>query len=212
MIQNPNSVAIIFEDHRMFADSFSLVLERLNIFESVHIFIDEKDLIRFFIENSSKKNIFLFIDYYIKDKHAIPLISEARRLNKRIKVIIVSSVIDPNVIKYIFLYSPEGFISKSSGFGEVVECIKDIQQGHIFTSPFISNIITETAETDPIPFTTRELEILQLFAQGLSIIEAAEKLFLSKHTIIAHRRHMMQKAKCSSIVELLAFSRKRGLI
>ncbi|WP_157501551.1 helix-turn-helix transcriptional regulator [Echinicola vietnamensis] len=58
----------------------------------------------------------------------------------------------------------------------------------------------------------RELEILQLFTQGFSIDRTAELVHLSRHTIVSHRRKMMKKTGSKTILELLAFSQKHGLI
>jgi len=57
----------------------------------------------------------------------------------------------------------------------------------------------------------REIEILHYFAQGFSVNETAEKFFLSKHTVVSHRRKMMRKTNTNTITELLSYVRKMGL-
>ena len=54
---------------------------------------------------------------------------------------------------------------------------------------------------------------------GLSRLEitlerntTAEKFFLSKHTVVSHRRKMMKKTNTNTITELLSYVRKTGLI
>jgi DNA-binding NarL/FixJ family response regulator len=207
-----NSIAIVFDDHKMFADSFAALIERAEMFQSVFVFQEERDLIQFLIQLSTSVDIYLFVDYYLKDKHALPIINDAKRICKQLKVILVSSVSDPVCIQNILLHNPDGFLSKSSGFIETLECIKAIEANGKFLSPFISDILRLAVKGTISPFTVREIEILQHFDQGFSNLDTAEKLYLSKHTVIAHRRHMMQKASCKTIVELLAFSRKRGII
>lgn len=210
-LKDINASAIIFDDHRLFADSLSSLIERLELFQSVHAFHSEPELRHFFIRNTQLP-VYLFLDYYLKDKNALSVINEVRRLNKHVSVIIVSSVINPITIANILTYNPDGFISKSSGLDILVQCLTAIDTGKTYRCPVIEHIIATTHTTENISFTAREIEILQHFAQGFSITETANRLHLSKHTVVAHRRNMMAKANVHSIVELLAYAREYDLI
>ncbi|WP_131537042.1 response regulator transcription factor [Pedobacter nototheniae] len=205
------AIAIVLDDHHLFADSFSALIERLELFNSVHTFSEERELINFLLKNF-KSPIYLFLDYYLKNTNALPLINEARRLNKHVTIIIISSVISPITIANILSYNPNGFVSKSSGFNSILECLSIISQGEQYISPSITEIVSNTDITSKIPFTARELEILHYFAQGLTIAHTAEQTNLSKHTIVAHRRKMMAKVNANSIIELLSYARKQELI
>lgn len=210
-MKNTNAIAIVFDDHLLFADSFSALIERLDLFSSVHTANEEKDLIHFLLKNSQSK-IYLFLDYYLKNNNGLPMINEARRLNKHITIIVVSSVISPVTIKNILDYKPNGFVSKSSGFNVILECLTVVSEGGQYISPAIAGIVANINLTEKIPFTARELEILHYFAQGFSIAQTAERTHLSKHTIVAHRRKMMSKVHVNSITELLSYARKQELI
>lgn len=154
----------------------------------------------------------LFLDFHFIEGNSLHLINETRRLNRKLDVIIVSGVTSPSLIKSILSYHPQGFISKFSGFDKIVECLNKNAEGSQFICPEIKKIIHSTDKTDEIYFTSRELQLLQYFAQGNSIVKTSELVHLSKHTIVSHRRKMMKKANCNSITELLAFARQLGLI
>ena len=205
------AIAIVFDDHSLFADSFSALIERLELFNAVHTFNDEKEFVRFLVRHAQTP-VYLFLDYYLKDKNALPLINEIRRLNRHTTIIVISSVVNPVTVANILAYGPQGFISKSSGFNTILECLSSIDQGKQYICPVIQEFIDLKAQSNQIPFTARELEILQYFAQGLSIVDTAEQVHLSKHTIVAHRRKMMAKVKVNSITELLAYARTHELI
>lgn len=205
------AIAIVFDDHLLFADSFSALIERMELFRSVHTISEERELISFLIKHYESP-IYLFLDYYLQNKNGLPLINEARRLNKHITIIVISSVISPTTIRNILSYNPDGFVSKSSGFNAIVECLMIISQGGQYISPTISDIASNTNPTIKLPFTARELEVLHYFAQGLSIAQTAERAHLSKHTIVAHRRKMMAKVNVNSITELLFYARRQELI
>ncbi|GGG74340.1 hypothetical protein GCM10007415_02250 [Parapedobacter pyrenivorans] len=208
-----NSVAIVYDDHLLFAETFSAVLEKLRLFKSVHIFSDNEQAYRHFLVKHFDLQVCLFLDYYLPQNNALVLINETRRINKKARVIIVSSITTPSIITHIQTYNPHGFISKSSGVDIVLDCLRTISQGNRYMCPVIREIApTEPLAADEIPFTAREIEILQYFAQGLSVIETANKTHLSKHTVVAHRRKMMRKAQANSITELLTYARNKELI
>lgn len=207
------AIAIVYDDHMLFADSFSALIERLHLFKAVYVLDDEQKLGRFLLEQSKISTpIYLFLDYYLKNGTGLSILTEARRLNRKLIVIMMSSLLSPSVIKNVLKYNPQGFVSKSSGFDIIIECLQAIQQERMYLCPVISDVLEQEKTMENIHFSSRELEILNCFAEGLTILETAEKMHLSKHTIVAHRRNMMGKAKVKSITELLAFARSREYI
>ena len=61
-------------------------------------------------------------------------------------------------------------------------------------------------------FSKREVEILQLMAEGCTSKMIAEKLFISEHTVIAHRKNMQQKTGLSNAIALIYFAAKNDII
>lgn len=206
-----NIVGIVVDDHQLFADSFSNLLEHTGFFTEIQVFTDIKGLFQYLLQNTSKKGC-IFLDYYLGDQVGIGNINEIRRLNKNIKIIVLSSVTNPAAIRAAMLYHPDGFISKSVGFDVVLECLQNISKGNAYYCPFIQGKLNESLGNDSVDFSPREIEILQYFAKGLSVIETAEALFLSKHTVITHRRKMMAKANCKNITELLTYARSIEIV
>lgn len=213
MHSSGNSIAIVYDDHLLFAETFAAVLEKLQLFKSVHQFFgDEQAYLRYLVKHFDE-SVYLFLDYYLPQKNALTLINETRRINKKVCIVIISSITTPSIVNHILTYAPQGFISKSSGIDIVIDCLRTIAQGERYLCPVIRSIaIDGSLLINDIPFTARELEMLQYFAQGLSVIETANKVNLSKHTVVAHRRKMMGKAGVNSITELLAYARKKELI
>lgn len=209
MIDDRHPTAIVFDDHKLFSDSFSALIERLGIFQSVHTFCESRELTRFLI-NHSQTRIYLFLDFYLENRNALPLINEARRISENLKIIMMSSVTNPGTISHILSYRPNAFISKTSGLSTVLSCIGAVSKGETVLCPVISQIVHQPH--DEVPFTAREMDMLLYFSQGSSIQETAEKAHLSKHTVAAHRRRMMEKTNSRSITELLAYARRLNLI
>ena len=74
--------------------------------------------------------------------------------------------------------------------------------------PFNPPALRELAQ-DPTP---RELEVLQLVADGLVNREIGQRLFLSEETVKSHVRHLLAKLQARSRAHAVAVGYRRGLI
>jgi DNA-binding CsgD family transcriptional regulator len=60
--------------------------------------------------------------------------------------------------------------------------------------------------------TRREKEILYYIVHGRNSNEIADLLFLSKHTVLNHRRNILAKTKTTSTAELIVKTIKEGWV
>ena len=60
--------------------------------------------------------------------------------------------------------------------------------------------------------TGREIEVLQLVADGLVNREIGQRLFLSEETVKSHVRHLLAKLQARSRAHAVAVGYRRGLI
>jgi DNA-binding CsgD family transcriptional regulator len=67
-------------------------------------------------------------------------------------------------------------------------------------------------EYPPPIFSRREIEVLKYLAKGMKGKEIAGILGISKHTVISHRKKMLQKTHTKNTAELLVFAQNKGLI
>lgn len=65
---------------------------------------------------------------------------------------------------------------------------------------------------DDYKLTAREIEIINLIAQGNTNNQIAQKLFISLNTVQTHRKNILRKTKCNGTAELTNFAFVRGLL
>lgn len=63
-----------------------------------------------------------------------------------------------------------------------------------------------------IPLSTRELELLQLVAKGLSNKEISKMLFISENTVKSHLKNILSKLHLENRVQLTSYAFKQGLV
>jgi DNA-binding NarL/FixJ family response regulator len=65
---------------------------------------------------------------------------------------------------------------------------------------------------EALSITNREQEVLSLYAQGLTSKEIASSLFISPHTVEAHKRKMMYKCRAKNLAEPTVMALRAGTI
>ncbi|WP_447642582.1 MULTISPECIES: LuxR C-terminal-related transcriptional regulator [Chitinophagaceae] len=203
---NDQYTAIVLDDHRMFADSFATLIDKMKLYRAVHCFYEPAELNEFLLNNNNCP-IHLFIDYYLDGVTALTLVNYFRKIVRNAKIIFISSVTNPVEIGFILSGKVNALISKTSDTATLLECLRTIEKGRQYVCPFIAQLLDTKGASPTTVFTARELDMLHRFNQGLSIDDTALQTNLSRHTVIAHRRNMMQKSNTNSITELLAYAR-----
>ncbi len=70
----------------------------------------------------------------------------------------------------------------------------------------------ETFKTSLIVVSAREVEVLQLISRGLTVKEIAHKLHLSTHTIISHKKNLVEKFDAKNAIDLIVKAIKMNVI
>ena len=68
------------------------------------------------------------------------------------------------------------------------------------------------AEAEHEPLSKREKEVLRLLASGMINKEIADRLHISIHTVVTHRKHIMQKLHSQSLSKLAIYAVQHGII
>lgn len=133
-------------------------------------------------------------------------------------LIFLSVYADEPYIYYAYQMGAKGMLSKSINKDELVLAVKTVAQGGKYFMGRSEDQLTELIEkysgdenklkVNFSNLTDRELEILDLIAEGLMNEQIAEKLFISKRTVEKHRTNIMDKKNLKSLPELITFAVK----
>ena len=114
-----------------------------------------------------------------------------------------------------------GYLLKSSSAREIVEAIHAVHSGESVLHPsatarLLARALRHPAQTSSpktqAPLTERELEVLNLAAQGMGNKEIAEKLDLSVPTVKAHLVNIFNKMGVGSRTEAVLQGLRRGWV
>jgi DNA-binding NarL/FixJ family response regulator len=84
-----------------------------------------------------------------------------------------------------------------------------IVEKQVFTGP---DFVLNEGELNRLRLSTRELEVLQLMANGLSNQQIAERLFVSVNTIKTHTSNLFLKMEVERRTQAIEMAKRLGLI
>lgn len=110
-----------------------------------------------------------------------------------------------------------GYMLKTSAGNEVIDALRVVHAGKRYLSQQIAEFVIDDYigahhVTNPLDgLSSRERQVLQLFAEGNSIAVIAESLALSPRTVETYRSRLMQKLGIRNLPELVKFAIQHGI-
>ena len=172
---------ILVEDDLYIQKHFAERLKSNEIFRLVGVYRDAFDAER----NCNSSIQLILMDVQTQHKHS------GLAAAKRIKIVIVTSLVDPQVLERAKTGAADSLWYKDHGTEELISVIKRTLAGEkVFpdTSPAI-----EMEGTMSDTFSPRQLDILRLYIKGFTYQEIADKLGISKNGVRWNLDDMVEK-------------------
>ena len=144
------------------------------------------------------------------------------KANPAIKVLMLSAHNDDAYVQNATESGAVGFLLKQTSAHDVCRAIREVRNGKTFFSPSISRrqdrIRPLSHNRDggftkkAVPLTSREMEVLQLIAEGKANKETASELGIGVKTVEKHREHIMQKLDIHDTAGLTRYAISAGII
>lgn len=213
---------ILADDHDVVLAGMRLLIESQQDMEVVG---EGKDG-RAILEILESKNLpdLLIIDLKMPGMDGFELIEHVTHLYPDIKIIVLSMEDDFSTVLRAFKIGARGYLTKNVDYDELFFCIKQVIKGMQFVCGEITSTILKNVQKYPFIYqenrqiiiesglSEREIEILNLIAQGYSNAEIADHLFLSKRTVEGHRQHLLEKTSLKNTASLIKYAVNTGLI
>jgi DNA-binding NarL/FixJ family response regulator len=138
------------------------------------------------------------------------------------KVLILSAHSDDAYIDRVIAVGAVGFLIKQTSAQILAKAIHEVFAGNAFYSPQISKRLRDhysKADTagglmikKATGLTSRELEVIQLVAEGHANKQVASDLDISIKTVEKHRQHLMDKLNIHDTAGLTRYAIAQGII
>jgi DNA-binding NarL/FixJ family response regulator len=154
----------------------------------------------------------LIVDLAMPRMGGIEVVTEVRRSNKCVKILVLSMYDDAQFVARAMKAGANGYLLKHAMDGDLFEAIDAVFAGECFVSQSIDQEALREFTFEDTDLTSREMEVLHLIAEGMTNGEVARVLSISPHTVTRHRANLMKKLNVHNRVELVNVANRRGLI
>ena len=202
---------LVADDHAIVAEGIRALLTQTC--DVVGIVSDGREL----IEKAPKLNP----DVIVLDV-GMPLLNgldAAGRLKESLpatKFVFLTMQDDANLAAAVLKLGVVGFVLKHAAASELLNAVSDVLKGKAYITPKLRAESWVERESRARQFskelTPRQLEVLQLLAEGRPMKEIADILKVSEKTVMFHKYHIMETFNLKNNAELVLFALKRHVI
>ena len=190
---------LLIDDHKLFSQSIKLILELSEDIERVDLMDDFSSVLDFPYDEYD----IILIDINLTSLYQEDGLSLAQMIIKNgcsAKIVILTGYSKKMYEYRAKIMGSWGFLDKSIAPVELLQNLIEIYQGRkIFSDEVVVDVLT-----------SREIEILELVRNGLSIDNICEKVYVSKRTVSNHLANIFSKLGVSSRQEAIHVAEQLG--
>ncbi|MGZ3404902.1 MAG: response regulator [Polyangia bacterium] len=162
----------------------------------------------------------LVLDLMMPGLGGLEVARQVRDRAPETKVIVLSMHANDAYVVEALRNGAAGYVLKQADARALVDAIRAVRGGARYLSPPLSEEKLERwqldAKASPLDLydtlSTREREVLQLAAEGLTSAEIGQRLTIGKRTVETHRANLQRKLGVNTHADLVRFAVKKGLI
>jgi len=207
----------IADDHTFIREALRMMLDAE---DSIRV-IGEADNGRKAVEMAvAERPDVMLMDIGMPRMNGLEAARQIRQSAPGTRVVLLSAFGNDNFINQTMLGDFDAYLLKDSPSNLVMHAIHEVVGGRKFFSPSISHrmrkITSEAPKIDgskpTVKLTSREIEVLQLIAEGYANKQIAGDLDISIKTVEKHRQNLMDKLHIHDTASLTRYAISSGVI
>lgn len=211
---------LMVDDHALFRDGMRYVLQQLA--DEVEV-IDSGNFVDGMKQAANNPDIDLaLLDLNMPGSEGVKSILAFHESNPGIPLVVVSGSDQREDIEKVMEYGAMGFISKLSSSKIMLAALRMVMDGGVYLPPQLlqqamvgldqGGFDKRSVRSNKNWLTTRQMQTLQLLAEGLSNKEISEKLNLAEGTVKIHTAAVYQALRVNSRLEAVSAARRLGFL
>ena len=201
------------------ADDHTLVLEAFRILLTPYVDVvgtaeDGRELIKVVREQNPD---IVVTDIAMPNLNGLDACLKLLKIAPDTKIIFLTVSDDPNTVAEVIRAGAKGYLLKRSARSELLQAIKAVAAGGTYitslvTEKMIGTLINGGQRELSNKLTVRQREILQLLAEGKTMKETADILFITPRTVAFHKYRLMETLGIKANADLVRYAIKSGLL
>jgi DNA-binding NarL/FixJ family response regulator len=218
MIMKPITVLLV-EDHQIVREGFRLLLKHEPDIEVVGEAANGREAVQ--LARTLRPTV-IVMDIAMPLLNGLEATRQVRVACPETKVLILSAYSDEAYVKQMIELGASGFLVKQTSSDNLATAMREVHKGKTYYSPSIAKRLNRRGEHSADGggdfkrknnrLSSREVEVLQLIAEGKPNKQVATELGVSFKTVDKHRQHLMSKLNIHDVAGLTRFAIAQGII
>jgi two-component system response regulator DesR len=203
---------LVVDDHQMFAEAIGVLLSTEDDIEVLGYLADAEDIVAYSAATSADV---VLMDIDLPGIDGVTATERVVSSCPGTRVVLITGLSDPGLVLRGIEAGASAFVAKERAADDLVKAIRRASAGELVFPPAALHAFAEARRGNGrggSPLTSRELEVLQGLADGMSTDELSAGLFVSPRTIQGHVQSILSKLEVRSKLEAVMFGLRRGLI
>ena len=211
---------VLVDDHQLVRDGVKVMLMNVADIEIVGEAADSSEL--FELLKTIQPDI-IMMDISMPEHSGIEVTEIIKKQGLKVKVIMLTADVSDAAVFDSLKAGALGYLPKNAKRDEILQAIYKVNEGEEYIAESITNAVLKTYISkarnlnyiDPIrniELSKREIEIVELFSEGLSYKEIANRLYISTRTVESHKNNILEKLELKTIVDMVKYAIKNGII
>jgi DNA-binding NarL/FixJ family response regulator len=142
---------------------------------------------------------------------------QIKQKSRGVQLVFLTMNEDADLAAEAFRSGASAYVLKRSAASELMTAIREVVQGRSYITPLITEgVVGSLLNVDETKnrheLTPRQVEVLQLLAEGRSMKEVARVLDLTPRTVAFHKYRMMEQIGVKSTAELVQYAVKHHIV
>jgi DNA-binding NarL/FixJ family response regulator len=197
---------LIIADHSLVVHAIRLALRQTAGFKVVGFVDGRQSIAKQLLE--AKPDVVLVDDMHVR-QHALDRLAEVGEHAPDARSILLASAMDEDSLDEIFEAGASTVVSKAVHPVALGTLLREVVQGNVLHCPRRKRA---SAAAEDCPLTTRELEILQLAAQGYTNGRIARELWVTEQTVKFHLSNTYRKLGVANRTEASRYAHMHDLV
>ena len=208
---------VLAEDQQIVREGIRALLEREPRLKVVGEASDGAEAIRLVMELNPDA---VLMSIGMPNINGIQATKTIRETRPHLPILCLSGYDDDRFVFPMLDAGVNGYLLKSTSASELIRALFVVHAGGTILDPDIASKVVNRLKNKQLSsygdrfegLTQREIDVLQIAANGKSSKEIGQSLYISPHTVQAHMRNIYTKLEVGSRAEAVAYALRQGWI
>jgi DNA-binding NarL/FixJ family response regulator len=204
----PKRISVLcVDDHQIVREGIVSIVGRQSDMEVTGIATNGLQAVEVFVQNRPDVTL---MDLQLPVLSGLEAIRRIRAADADAKIIVLTTYHGDEDVYQALAAGAATYLLKEAALDDLAGVVRDVHNGKRPLPEDVRRILAVRSSYGPL--TAREIEVLELIAQGLRNKEVGHALGITEETIKVHVRNIMDKLSAQDRTEAVTMALRRGII